>query len=390
MNAARGRAVQALRIVLSALLLVPAHALAAPSRAFRDTARRAVDATVVDDHRLAGELYEQAYGKLSDEDRASAAGTDAVLDSIAARTEAFHRNADEASLAAGVQLLERHIELVRRLRPTESTAALDRRLASARALLPSRPAAPIATAAVDGPWHVVIDGVRVGPLDRKMLAEAYLVGDVRDDARIAGPSDRETVPLVSSGVYAALNQWYLGRGSKWLGPMSRDAVVEKIAAGRRDGHDVSRLYVRLEWSSKSVALGGAAPLSATPVAPTTVAAEVSVPPPQVVAPREYERAPSDEDDGARRREDRDDERVPGRRLVIAGYVTGGIGLVFGVVGVVMSKSDKTKDEPKTWGPVLGIGVATLLTSSVLFAAGMVRSRRQRSGRVTFERGVMRF
>jgi hypothetical protein len=265
---------------------------------------------------------------------------------------------------------------------------LDRRLAAARALLPTRPAPPIATADVDGPWHVVVDGVRVGPLDRRMLAEAYLVGDIRDDARIAGPTDRETVPLTSSGAYAALNQWYLGRGSKWLGPMSRDAVLEKVAAGRRDGHDVSRLYVRLEWSSKSVALAGAAPLTATPVAPAAVPAEVSVPPPQVVAPREYERAPSDAEDRERDRDD--DERVPGKRLVVAGYVTGGVGLVFGVVGVVLSKHAATKDEPQKWGPVLGIGVATLLTSSVLFAAGVVRNRRHQAGRVTFERGAMRF
>jgi hypothetical protein len=369
-----------LAAAVAVTLSLPAQALAAPSKEFRVLSGRAKTAASARDYDLAGRLHEQAYGALSDDDRVGDAGRDAVLESVGAREQAFHRDtAKRESLVAAASFLERHIADLQRLRPGQPTDDAERRLAAVRHLLGvnADPTAVTSTTASEpaGPWFVVISGQRVGPMDRTQLAEAYLVGDVTDDMLIAGPADRESVPLASSTIFASLNQWYLGRGEKWLGPMTRDAVLATVDRGRREGHAVTNLEVRLAWSKKIVAVTAAAPLQAI----TGVAAPV-------VSTSHGGELPRDGSMG-----DRGAVPPSGIGLLVSGTTLMGLGTITFLAGVGLAAAkpftaydtydgseEKVGYAPKVWGPPLGVGLAALVVAVPLVVIGANRNKQYRA------------
>lgn len=369
---------------LALALGVPQHASAAVPKEFRTLSSRADAAAAARDYEAAGRLFEQAYGALADDERVGTAGTDVVLDSIAAREQAFHRDVGKRdSLVAGQALLERHLADIRRIRPEQSTAEIERRLEATCALLGVEKQTPAAAATeVAGPWMVLVSGQRIGPLDRAMLAEAYLSGDIDDTVRIIGPSDRESVELRSSSVYTGLDQWYLGRGSKWLGPMSRDVLRKKLDDGRAEGHNVDNLQVRLAWSKKTVIVRQiSALLAAEPAGPVSEVAVLAAA--DVPAPR------FDSDDAPQRRDANDDDEVvvSGTPQVAGGAVMLGFGALATATGIGLAahrwqpvEGVEARFRAKVWAPPLAVGLVTMAAAVPFLIIGVQRNRKYREHR----------
>lgn len=116
-----------------------------------------------------------------------------------------------------------------------------------------------AEAEVGSAWYAAVNGKTEGPFDDAAFVLAYLSGRVTDDTLVWWDGAERWVALSKASWFVELDRWYVRHGAKGFGPVTGTALRAKLAKGRTEGHDVTKLEVRLEWSGW-VPLASAAPL----------------------------------------------------------------------------------------------------------------------------------
>lgn len=259
--------------------------------------------------------------------------------------------------------------------PLHALLALSLSLPSAgvatTAVAPATPASTAAdtSVAADASWYVVAGGQRTGPFTNAQIAADYLAGRVTDATVVWRDGDADWKPLSQSPGFAELDRWYAGQDGRVQGPISGDAMRQLLDDGRVRRLDLSRLSVRLEWSSEWTPLAQAWPLDGTRA--TTPTRDAVGPAP---VPPGYNGAgvpPERPDDAAK--------AAKIRKLRLGGAVLVGVGgglIVLGG-GLAGGYSSGAIGAGGLWAGVVmaGVGIGPAIAGFVMVG---VANRRQRS------------